>query len=98
MVLTLLHLLLSEPETTRTDIFWDVTPCSPVDVSKTVINADFKKRVGSFSTLKVEVICTSKTLRNFYWTIRRHMPETGNSIESPIRAFLIGLVQCIQHC
>jgi hypothetical protein len=60
--------------TTNSSLFWEITPCCPVKVSRCLreyispISFMMVSCLGYTSTLKMEVIYFSKTLLDFQWT------------------------------
>jgi hypothetical protein len=58
----------------KSNIFWDMTPCSPLSVSQlaTCLLAELIS-----STLKMEAICSSETSIDTQRTTWRHIPENN---------------------
>jgi hypothetical protein len=74
-------------------IFWDITPCSPLNVNRcfggtydlhlqglTISPARYQResRQQAEPTLKMETIYSSKTSVDFQWTIQRYIPIGSN--------------------
>jgi hypothetical protein len=55
-------------------ILGDGRLCCPIEVCQ-CFGAYCLLLVGVFLTLKMEAVCSSKTLVNFYQIMRRHIPE-----------------------
>jgi hypothetical protein len=63
----------------KSTIFWDVMPCSSVEVSskQSLGCCQFHASglLGLHFGLKMEAECSPKLVANFYWTIWHHIPE-----------------------
>jgi hypothetical protein len=67
----------------KSSIFWNITKCSPLKINQhfggtcCLNRANSMRatyfRAGYSSTLKMEAICSSETLVEFQWTIRRYI-------------------------
>jgi len=56
-------------------VFWDVLPCSQVDIDRRFKSAYCLHHQASFITLMMEVVRTSETSVNNYLTTRHYIPE-----------------------
>jgi hypothetical protein len=66
----------------KTTIFWDITPCSPLKVSRRFgktysLLARWFLAELIFSTPKMKAICSSETSVDTQRTTRRYIPEDG---------------------
>jgi hypothetical protein len=83
----------------KSNIFWDITPCSPLQVNRhfggtyrlhlfCLPSAFTLVSCSAYSsTLKIEAICSSETSVHFHRTIRRYVLEDSN-VQERILAFL----------
>jgi hypothetical protein len=63
--------------TMKSTVFWDVTHCSLVEVFQQIYTRCLLPCLACFLTLKLEPVCSSETLMNFYQTAWHHVLENG---------------------
>jgi hypothetical protein len=60
----------------NSSIFWDITPCNPLSISRIGLPSDFTLlSYSAYSTLKMEAIYSYETPFDFLKNARRYIPE-----------------------
>jgi hypothetical protein len=73
-------ILLKRVRNLKSIIFWDMTPCSPLSITRRFggsyrLHLQGRGLLNYSSILKMEAICSSKTSGTTQRTTRRHIPE-----------------------
>jgi hypothetical protein len=77
--------VLAHTQSVNNAVFWDVTPCSLVEIVHPACSFLFVASLVYLSTLKTEAVHSSETSVNFYPTTRHHIPEDGTLTSTLLR-------------